>query len=179
MSTRNLVIPGAGLARSAVESRLARHDERRSSGRTTTLYRTGLLGTARDSGLCTVRNICDTGLLVVTPMELACGEKVQVSLSETVTLWGHVSWTDGSRVGVELMGRIDVATLLQGLAAEHRLGVYRARRLAVNADARLTSDRAVQTSEGSRRTRVPVDVVGPGPGRHPPATAAGQAGPGR
>ena len=138
MSTRNLVIPGAGLARSAVESRLARHDERRSSGRTTTLYRTGLLGTARDSGLCTVRNICDTGMMVVTPMELARGDMVQISLSETVTLRGHVAWREGSRVGIELVRSIDVAALLQGLAAEHRMGFYRARRLAVNAGATLT-----------------------------------------
>ena len=100
--------------------------------------------TARDSGLCRIRNISDAGLLIVTSMNLVPQQKVQISLSETISLWGQIAWIDGPKAGINLAHRIDTASLLHRLAAEHHPGVYRARRLRVNATGTLTTEQGIQ-----------------------------------
>ena len=144
MPERRLEMPAVPMTGITAASAPATPDGRRGEDRTVTLYRTGLLSTAHVNGLCRVRNISNAGLLVVTSMDLAPRQKVQISLSETILLWGHVAWTDGTRVGIELALRIDAAALLHRLAAEHRLGVYRARRLEVNATGTMTTAHGIQ-----------------------------------
>jgi hypothetical protein len=99
-------------------------EDRREQTRILTVYRVARLNIDSDTGLCRVKNISDSGMMLVTSLEIAVGETVMIALSDKIVLAGEVSWVDGARVGVQFLEAIDAATVLQSIAtaapAEHR-----------------------------------------------------------
>ena len=92
-------------------------EDRREHSRILTVYRVAQLAVDSDSGLCRVANISDTGMMLVTGLDMAVGESVMIGLAEKVALPGEVTWVDGARVGIEFLEKIDAAAVLQSIAS--------------------------------------------------------------
>src|SRR5688572_11764501 len=92
-------------------------EDRREHTRILTVFRVARLNIESDAGLCRVQNISNTGMMLVTGLEVATGDSVMIGLSEQVILPGEVSWVDGARVGIQFSEEIDAATVLQSIAA--------------------------------------------------------------
>jgi len=122
--------------------------ERRTSLRFLTILRVGRISNSRDSGLCRVQNLSDTGMMLTTGLPLGVGEHVLVALSDSISLAGKVVWALGERIGVQFGQQIDAGALLQMLAAEQRTGTQRAPRLPTDTVA------VAHTDQGTRVVRV-------------------------
>ena len=106
--------------------------ERRDGRRIHTVLRVARVGRAHDAGLWRVRNISDGGMMMAASVPVTPGERLSVSLSDSVTLDAEVAWWDGARCGVAFDRPIDCAALLHDLVAEQRLPFYRPPRLPVS-----------------------------------------------
>ena len=91
-------------------------EERREHMRILTVFRVARLKIDSDAGLCRVQNISDTGMMLVTGLEVAKGDAVMIGLSEKVILPGEVTWVEGARVGIHFSEVIDAASVLQSIA---------------------------------------------------------------
>jgi len=100
-----------------------------------TVYRVAKVARGADAGLWRVRNISDNGIMLLTSVAPAIGERLSIALSEKVALMGTVKWRDGERCGVAFDTPIDCAALLKGLAAERQAETYRPPRLAISTGA--------------------------------------------
>src|SRR5687768_15615625 len=67
-------------------------EERREHTRILTVFRVARLNIDSDAGLCRVQNISNTGMMLVTGLEVATGDAVMIGLSEQVILPGEVTW---------------------------------------------------------------------------------------
>jgi hypothetical protein len=70
--------------------------------------------------------------MLAARVPVAPGERLSVSLSDSVTLDAEVAWWDGARCGVAFDQRIDCAAMLHDLVAEQRRPFYRPPRLPVS-----------------------------------------------
>ena len=122
-------------------------EERREHMRILTVFRVARLNIDSDAGLCRVQNISNTGMMLVTGLEVAKGDTVMIGLSEKVILPGEVSWVDGARVGIHFSEEIDAASMLQSIAGAPT-SEQRPIRLATDTVA------VAHTPNGTRRVRV-------------------------
>ncbi|MDK2760937.1 MAG: PilZ domain-containing protein [Sphingopyxis sp.] len=114
--------------------------DRRGADRYRTVWRIAKVVRNGDAGLWRVRNISDRGMMLAADVPIAIGEKLEIALSDTVTIYGHVVWCDDGRCGVEFDEEVDVADVLKKLAAEQRATGYRQPRLPVRTQAQAVTD---------------------------------------
>lgn len=122
------------------EQDLAAGGDRRGGDRYRTVWRIAKVIRNGDAGLWRVRNISDKGMMLAADVPIAIGEKLEIALSDTVTLQGEVVWSEGGRCGVAFDKEVDVADVLKQLAAEQRATGYRQPRLPVRTQAQAVTD---------------------------------------
>jgi len=119
--------------------------ERRESTRFHTVLRVAQVTREHDVGLWRVRNISDQGMMLTTGVQVIPGERLNVNLSDAVSIGGRAVWWDGERCGVAFDAPIDCAAILEGLVAERRAAGYRPPRLSVAARAVAYCDKGLHT----------------------------------
>ncbi|MGV3730851.1 MAG: PilZ domain-containing protein [Sphingopyxis sp.] len=124
----------------AEEPDLPAADDRRGGDRYRTVWRIAKVIRNGDAGLWRVRNMSDRGMMLAADVPITVGEKLEIALSDTVTLHGKVVWSDGGRCGVSFDTEVDVADVLKQLAAEQRAMGYRQPRLPVHSQAQIVAD---------------------------------------
>jgi hypothetical protein len=122
----------------------ARH-ERRETPRFHTVLRVAQVTRDHDVGLWRVRNISDSGMMLVAHVRVAPGERLVVSLSDSVSVAGRAIWWDGERCGIAFDRPIDCAATLAGLVAEQKSARYRPPRLTVATRAIAWCDKGLHT----------------------------------
>lgn len=106
--------------------------ERRRDCRIHTVLFVAKVTRAHDAGLWRMRNISDSGMMLLTSLPVAPAERLSISLSDSVKIVGTAQWWDGERCGVAFDAPVDCAGLLAGLVAERKAPRYRAPRLPVS-----------------------------------------------
>lgn len=119
---------------------MATGEDRRGGDRYRTVWRIAKVIRNGDAGLWRVRNISDKGMMLAAEVPITVGEKLEIALSDTVTLQGEVVWSEGGRCGVAFDKEVDVADVLKQLAAEQRATGYRQPRLPVRTQAQAVTD---------------------------------------
>lgn len=119
---------------------MAAGEDRRGGDRYRTVWRIAKVVRNGDAGLWRVRNISDKGMMLAAEVPITVGEKLEIALSDTVTLQGDVVWSEGGRCGVAFDKEVDVADVLKQLAAEQRATGYRQPRLPVRTQAQAVTD---------------------------------------
>ena len=119
--------------------------ERRESTRFHTVLRVAQIVREHDVGLWRVRNISDKGMMLTTHVQVVPGERLEVNLSDTISVEGRAVWWDGERCGVAFERPIDCAGLLESLVAEQKGSRYRAPRLNVATRAIAYCDKCLHT----------------------------------
>jgi PilZ domain len=119
--------------------------ERRGETRIHTVMRVALVRRDLDVGLWRVRNISDSGMMLMTQMPVVPGERLTIALSDTVAIEGRATWWDGERCGVAFDRPVDCAALLEGLVAEQKGPRYRPPRLPVATRAIAYCDKGLHT----------------------------------
>lgn len=114
--------------------------DRRGADRYRTVWRIAKIIRNGDAGLWRVRNISDRGMMLAADVPISVGERLEIALSDTVTLMGEVVWSDQGRCGVAFDQEVDVADMLKQLAAEQRATGYRQPRLPVHTQAQAVTD---------------------------------------
>lgn len=114
--------------------------DRRGTDRYRTVWRIAKVRRDGDFGLWRVRNISDRGMMLAADVPIAVGERLEIALSDTVMIRGHVVWSEEGRCGVAFDEEVDVAGVLKQLAAEQRAGDYRQPRLPVRTQAQAVTD---------------------------------------
>lgn len=107
-------------------------EERRCSSRVRTVFRIARASTDIDERLCRVQNISDEGMMFVTSLDVADGDRILITLSDEIVVGGEVIWRDGGRTGMRFEKPVDSAGILQMLAEEASTGAYRLPRLSTN-----------------------------------------------
>ncbi len=124
----------------AEEQAVATDSDRRGADRYRTVWRIAKVLRNGDAGLWRVRNMSDNGMMLAADVPIAVGERLEIALSDTVTLRGEVVWSDEGRCGVAFDKEVDVADVLKRLAAEQRATGYRQPRLPVRTQAQAVTD---------------------------------------
>jgi hypothetical protein len=114
--------------------------DRRGNDRYRTVWRIAKVIRNGDAGLWRVRNMSDNGMMLAADVPIAVGERLEIALSDTVTLRGEVVWSKDGRCGVAFDKEVDVADVLKQLAAEQRATGYRQPRLPVRTQAQAVTD---------------------------------------
>ena len=122
------------------EDEVGAASDRRGGDRYRTVWRIAKVIRNGDAGLWRVRNMSDKGMMLAAEVPIAVGEKLEIALSDTVTLKGEVVWSEGGRCGVAFDKEVDVADVLKQLAAEQRATGYRQPRLPVRTQAQVVTD---------------------------------------
>lgn len=85
--------------------------------RTVSLYLLARLRPGQGAdGLCRVRNMSASGLMLETQEALAVGQIVTIEFRNATTVSGRVVWTANGRAGVHVNRQIDVHALLEDLS---------------------------------------------------------------
>jgi hypothetical protein len=121
--------------------------DRRGADRYRTVWRIAKVVRNGDAGLWRVRNISDKGMMLAADVPITIGEKLEIALSDTVTIRGEVVWSEAGRCGVEFDKEVDVADVLKQLAAEQRATGYRQPRLPVRTQAQAVTDEGTTSIE--------------------------------
>lgn len=121
--------------------------DRRGNDRYRTVWRIAKVRRDGDFGLWRVRNISDRGMMLAADVPIAVGERLEIALSDTVVIRGHVVWSEEGRCGVAFEEEVDVAGVLKQLAAEQRAGDYRQPRLPVRTQAQAVTDEGASQIE--------------------------------
>lgn len=111
--------------------------DRRTEERHLTVYRLARIVRDGDAGLWRVRNMSDRGMHLEADVVVAPDERLDIALSETVTLTGSVKWASAGRCGVQFDSPVRVGELLRHLVAAREEPGYRPLRLPVRCSARL------------------------------------------
>lgn len=119
--------------------------ERRESRRIHTVMQVARVMRAHDVGLWRVRNISDSGMMLMTAVAVTPGERLAIALSENVMLEGRAIWWDGTGCGVAFDRPVDCAALLAGLVAERKAPGYRPLRLPVDTRAVALCDKGMHS----------------------------------
>ncbi len=126
---------------------MAADGDRRGADRYRTVWRIAKVLRNGDAGLWRVRNMSDNGMMLAADVPIAVGERLEIALSDTVTLRGAVVWSDDGRCGVAFDKEVDVADVLKQLAAEQRATGYRQPRLPVDSRALVVTDEGTGSIE--------------------------------
>ncbi len=129
------------------EQASAADSDRRGADRYRTVWRIAKVIRNGDAGLWRVRNMSDNGMMLAAEVPIAVGERLEIALSDTVTLRGEVVWSDEGRCGVAFDKEVDVADVLKQLAAEQRATGYRQPRLPVRTQAQAVTDEGTSSIE--------------------------------
>ena len=129
------------------EQASAADSDRRGADRYRTVWRIAKVIRNGDAGLWRVRNMSDNGMMLAADVPIAVGERLEIALSDTVTLRGEVVWSDDGRCGVAFDKEVDVADVLKQLAAEQRATGYRQPRLPVRTQAQAVTDEGTSSIE--------------------------------
>jgi hypothetical protein len=121
--------------------------DRRGADRYRTVWRIAKIVRNGDAGLWRVRNISDHGMMLAADVPISVGEPLEIALSDTVTLTGHVVWSNDGRCGVAFDREVNVADVLKQLAAEQRATGYRQPRLPVHSLAQAVTDEGTGSIE--------------------------------
>lgn len=122
-------------------------NDRRGADRYRTVWRIAKVVRDGDIGLWRVRNMSDRGMMLAADVPIEIGERIEVSLSDTVVVRGKVVWANGGRCGVAFDGEVDVADVLKQLAAEQRASGYRQPRIPIHSKAKAIVDGATTDIE--------------------------------
>lgn len=112
---------------------LAPHADRRKANRHLAVCRIARVVRDGDAGFWRVRNISDEGVMLATEIAVCIGERLEIALSETVSLDAEIVWAANGRCGARFTQPIDAEAVLARLAEEQRSASYRAPRIAVDA----------------------------------------------
>ena len=105
------------------------------------VYRPVLVVSARNTGLCLLRDVCPDGLRAKSYVDFARDEPVEVHFSTDRYLSGAVAWSDDGQIGVAFNEILDVSELLSQFAPGTRMGkVSRSQRLPIRCSAHLTAN---------------------------------------
>ena len=121
--------------------------DRRGGDRYRTVWRIAKVTREGDAGLWRVRNMSDGGMMLAVDVPVSVGERLEIALSETITIRGRVAWSDAGKCGVAFDAAVDGNEVLRQLAAEQQSGDYRAPRLPVHTRAQLIADGDVSEIE--------------------------------
>lgn len=119
--------------------------ERRESCRFHTVMRVAKVTRDHDVGLWRIRNISDTGMMLMTAMPVERGDRLSLALSESVMLDARALWWDGERCGAVFDRLIDCAAVLERLVAEQKAPRYRPPRLPVRTRAIAFCEKGLHT----------------------------------
>lgn len=103
--------------------------ERRSGERYRSVWRIAMVTRQDDIGLWRIRNISSRGMMLAADVDVSIGEVLEIALSESIVVHGHIVWSKEGRCGVEFAEKIDVGGVLKTLAQEQREQGYRQPRL--------------------------------------------------
>jgi hypothetical protein len=132
-------MPSSANAMMRSASACAELSERRRHRRLTVAGCAARLDAPADSGLCNVLNLSDGGILLETPIDLACGNPVRISFDCTNSVQGRVVWRIGRRAGVRFLAPLASSSLVSKVAGDRWSGAARAPRLTLNQPAQVTS----------------------------------------
>lgn len=121
--------------------------DRRGADRFRTVWRIAKVTRDGDAGLWRVRNISDRGMMLAADVPVSIGERLEISLSDSVTIHGRIVWSKDGQCGVAFDGAVDVAEVLRQLAAEQRASGYRQPRLPVHTVADAVTDEGTSRIE--------------------------------
>jgi PilZ domain len=119
--------------------------ERRENRRIHTVMQVARVMRAHDVGLWRVRNISDSGMMLLTAVAVTPGERLAIALSDSVMLEGRAIWWDGQGCGVAFDRPVDCAALLGQLVAERKAPGYRPLRLPVDTRAVALCDKGMHS----------------------------------
>lgn len=128
-----------------VSPRLPSGLERRDDSRIHTVMRVAMVRRDHDVGLWRVRNISNSGMMLITQVPVVPGERLTITLSEKVAIEGRAIWWDGERCGVAFDRPVDCAALLEALVTEQKAPRYRPPRLPVATRAIAYCDKGLHT----------------------------------
>jgi hypothetical protein len=117
--------------------------ERRSGDRFRTVFRVAKVACESVTGLWHIRNISDRGMMLLTRAAISVGERLSVSLSDSIKIDGKVAWFNDGKCGVEFDKPVNSARLLKKLVAERLDPSYRAPRLEVSVPAVAYCERGI------------------------------------
>lgn len=117
--------------------------DRRSGDRFRTVFRVAKVVCERAVGLWHIRNISDRGMMLLTRVRVAAGERLSIALSDSVRIEGKVVWYDDGKCGVEFDKPVNSARLLKKLVAERLNPTYRPPRLEVSIPAVAYCERGI------------------------------------
>lgn len=135
------------LSGTAEDQGVGTESERRGGDRFRTVWRIAKVVRDGDVGLWRVRNLSDRGMMLLVDVPVAVGERLEISLSETVVFKARVAWSENGRCGVAFDAEVDGAGVLKQLAAEQQAGDYRAPRLPIRTRAQLVTDEGTSEIE--------------------------------
>lgn len=133
--------------------------DRRNGARLRTVCWLAKVTSEHDVGLWRVQNISNHGLMLQTRIDVACGERLWVALSESNAIGGTIRWRDEDHCGIEFDAPIRCAKVLSALAAERGNPRYRPPRLPVNRGATVYSDHGIQSVRVTNVSRHGVGLV--------------------
>lgn len=86
--------------------------ERRSEGRTATVFRPVLIAAEDFAGFCLVRNLSPNGMMGRVYMQFAEGLPVMLQFTDDIVVAGIVAWSRDGHIGVRFAERVDVDRIL-------------------------------------------------------------------
>ncbi|MBB4633915.1 PilZ domain-containing protein [Sphingosinicella soli] len=96
------------------------------------IYRLAKVEGPNDCGLWPVRSMYDRGMMFDVGLYVRPNEKLLISLSDTICLWGRVVWSGDGRCGVAFDRPIRHGEVMGQLIAEQESERYRPLRLTVS-----------------------------------------------
>lgn len=117
------------------DEHIAASEDRRTSRRAQTVYRVARVLAGNEEGFARIRNVSDDGVMVQLHVPVNLGDAISLTLSDGVTVSGHVVWRNGADCGIKLDQAIDSDALLTELHAHARSASGRPLRLSVAASA--------------------------------------------
>jgi hypothetical protein len=107
-------------------------DDRREAARIRTVHRFAKVVRDGDAGLWRVRNISDSGMMLLTDADVALGERVAIHLSDTIVIPATVAWRGAGACGVSFDAPVACTAVLRYLAEERHDPGYRPMRIGVS-----------------------------------------------
>lgn len=120
--------------------------ERRDASRTRTVYRIARVRSETDQGLARIRNISDGGMQLAVGVAVEVGNRIEISMSESLLFEGEVVWVADGECGVKFRDRVDSAEALRRTAEDARTGKARPLRLPVTNAVVVESECGVQVA---------------------------------
>lgn len=116
-------------------------EHRRSSARTTSIYRPVIIEVGDFAGFCLVRNISPMGMLGTVYAEFAPNQPIAIDFSRQHHVEGAIVWSRNDQIGVQFAEEIDVLEILSELGRGMvEAKAARAPRLQIQCQVELSTD---------------------------------------